>query len=147
MARGRTFSYGRLAAPLLALGLIAGVAVVAPRLAEGYGALQWTRLHARQATGPHGADHARRAGHAAARAVDLAAPLPWAAEAAGLALQAGQALGPKNAVSAAAVYADVAGALDRARSSPVRGFGLQPVAVLAHTLDADARRPPPEATQ
>lgn len=145
MARGRTFSYGRLMAQVLTLGLVAAAAALAPRLADGYGALQWTRFHARQATGSHAADHARRAGHAAARVVDLTAPLPWASEAAGLALRAGQALGPKNGPSAAAVYAEVAGVIDRAASSPVRGLGLEAVAALAHTLDAEARRPP-EAT-
>ena len=143
MGRGRASSFARWrrVAQLFGLVLIAVAALVGPRLIEGYGALEWTRFHARQATSPHGADHARRAARAAARALDLTAPLPWAAEAAHLALQAGQALGPKNATSASAVYSEVRGALDRAASSPVRRFGLDDVAAQAKALDDDARNP------
>ena len=143
MGRGRASSFARRrrALPILGLVLIAVAALVGPRLIEGYGALEWTRFHARQATSPHGADHARRAARAAARALDLAAPLPWAAEAARLALQAGQALGPKNATSAAAVYSEVRGALDRAASSPVRRFGLEDASAQAKALDDGARSP------
>jgi hypothetical protein len=137
--RTRSFSFGLLAAQTLGLILIAAVALVAPRIAEGYGALQWVRFHARLAGAAHGADHARRAGHAAARVVDLAAPLPWAREATSLALDATLSLGAKNAPSAAAVYLEVRSALDRAQSSPVRGHGMEDVAARARKLDDEAR--------
>jgi hypothetical protein len=145
VGRGRASSIGRPAAQILGLGLIAATCFAGPRLMEGYGALEWTRFYAREATAPHGADHARRAAHAAARVVDLAAPLPWAPEAARLALEAGQALGPKNAASAAAVYGEVRGALDRAALSPVRRFGLGPVTAEARLLDDGARQPAEKA--
>ncbi len=139
MGRTRSFPFGRLTAQILALALIAAAVLAGPRLAEGYGDLQWVRFHVRLMSAPRGADHARRAGHAAARVVDLVAPLPWAREAAGLALDAAQSLSAKNAVSAAAVYAEVRGALDRASSSPVRGFGIEDVVARARTLDDGAR--------
>jgi hypothetical protein len=137
--RARSFSFGRLAAQTLGLLLIAAAATLAPRLAEGYGSLQWVRFHARLTGAPHGADHARRAAHAAARAVDLTAPLPWAREAAGLALDAALSLGAKNAASAAAVYLETRSALDRAASSSVRGLGLEDVTARARKLDDEAR--------
>jgi hypothetical protein len=137
--RDRNLSAGHLAAQTLGLVFIAGVVIVAPRLAEGYGALQWVRFHSRLVGASHGADHARRAGHSAARVVDLAAPLPWAREASGLALEAAQSLGARNTASAAAVYLEVRGALDRAQSSPVRGHGMEDVAARARKLDDEAR--------
>jgi hypothetical protein len=145
VGRSRTSSFGRWAAQILGLAVIAATCVVGPRLMEGYGALEWTRFHARQAGAPHGADHARRAAHAAARAVDLTAPLPWAPEAARLALEAGQVLGPKNAPSASAVYGEVRGALDRASASPIRRFGLEGVSAEARLLDDAARQPAEKA--
>lgn len=145
MGRGRASSFGRRVAEILGLVLIAAMALVGPRLMEGYGALEWTRFHARQADAAHGADHARRAAHAAARVVDLTAPLPWAPEAAGLALEAGQVLGPKNAPSASAVYGEVRGALDRASLSPVRRLGLEAVTGEARLLDDAARQPAEKA--
>lgn len=145
MGRSRTSSFGRWAARILGVAAIAATCIAGPRLMEGYGALEWTRFHARQASALHGADHARRAAHAAARAVDLTAPLPWAPEAARLALEAGQVLAPKNAPSASAVYGEVRSALDRAALSPVRRFGLEGVAAEARLLDDAARQPAEKA--
>jgi len=141
VARGRSSSVGRYALQATGVVAIAAAAFTGPRLMEGYGALEWTRFHAQRATAPHGADHARRAAHAAARAVDLTAPLPWASEAARLALGAGESLGPKNAASASAVYGEVRGALDRVSASSLRGHGLADVTNRARALD-DAARPP-----
>ena len=145
MRGDRSSSVGRLAAQTLGLIFVAGAVIVAPRLTEGYGALQWVRFHSRLVGAFHGADHARRAGHSAARVVDLVAPLPWAREASGLALEAAQSLGARNAASAAAVYLEVRGALDRAQSSSVRGYGIEDVAARARRLDDEGRQKASEA--
>jgi hypothetical protein len=127
------------------IGLLLVVAVVVPRAIDGYSALQWTRFHAARVGAGVGAgsraagDHARRAGEAAARAVNLTAPFPWAGEAARLALDSGRAIQPSNPAVAAALFADVRGALDRATASPLRGLGLWKMAEEARSLDEAAR--------
>jgi hypothetical protein len=113
--------------------------VVAPRLMEGYGALLWTRFHAARASGPHPGEHARKAGRAAARTIDLVAPLPWAREAAHLAMDAAGGLESQNRPSAISAYDDVRAALERATSSRFRGFGLGATAEEAGRKDEDAR--------
>ena len=115
---------GRLAVEAAWLAALLAAAWLTPRLVEAYGALQWTRFHASRVAGPRPGDHARRAAHAAARVIDLAAPLPWAREAAGLALDASRQLEAPNKPSAVAAYEEVRGALDRAGASPIRRIGL-----------------------
>jgi hypothetical protein len=103
--------------------LCAGLAF-APRLVDGYLALQWTRhLVARNAIAPHVQD-ARSAGRWAARTVDDLAPLPQAWEAARLALELAQKLQPRDAAAARALVTPVREALERVESSTVRGFGV-----------------------
>jgi hypothetical protein len=119
--------------------------VGAPRLASGYGALQWTRFHAARAREPRGAEHVRGAGRAAARTIDLLAPLPSAAEAARLALEAGREARESNPATSAALFEDVRDALDRVTAGRIRGLGLGALAREARSLDdashAEARRP------
>jgi hypothetical protein len=124
-----------------AFGLLLLIAVVVPRAMDGYSALQWTRFHAaRVGSGSRtAADHARRAGESAARAVDLTAPFPWAAEAARLALDSGRAIQASNPAVAATLFAGVRAALDRATASPLRGFGMWKAADEARSLDDAAR--------
>ena len=113
--------------------------VVAPRLIEGYGALLWTRFHAARTSGPHAGEHARKAGRAAARTIDLVAPLPWADEAARLAVDAASSLESQNRPSAVSALDEVRAALDRATASPLRGIGLGATASEARRRDEDAR--------
>lgn len=103
--------------------LCAGLAS-APRLVQGYLALQWTRhLVARNQAAPRIAD-ARPTGRWAARAVDGLCPLPQAREAARLALDLARRLRPKDAAAARALVTPVREALERAESSWVGGYGL-----------------------
>ncbi len=113
----------RTVAAFLLIALCA-VLAFAPRLIEGYLALQWTRhLVARNAVAPLVLD-ARPAGRWAARAVDALAPLPQAWEAARLALEFARRLRPKDAAAARALVTPVREALERAEGSVVRGYGL-----------------------
>jgi hypothetical protein len=130
--------------PFLALAtvwavLLAVAAVGVPRLVDAWRALEWTRFHCARVAGPRPGEQARRAGRAAARVVDLAAPLPWAREAARLALDAAGRLEGPNRPSALAAYEEVEAALDRARSSVVRGLGLGALAEEARAKADEAR--------
>ena len=104
--------------------VVCPVLAFAPRVVEGYLALQWTRhLVARNAAAPRIAD-ARLVGRWASRAVDGLAPLPQAWEAARLALDFARRLRLKDAAAARALVTPVREALERAEGSLVRGHGL-----------------------
>jgi hypothetical protein len=120
---------------LLLVGLLA-----APRILEARWALDWTTWHAgRATTEPRAAEHVRQAGHWAARTVDAAAPLPWAADAASLALRLARSAEDKERVAALVAYTEVRAALDRARATRWRGLGLGRLAAEARELEQAAR--------
>jgi hypothetical protein len=118
-------------------------ALLAPRLVDGYGALQWARFHAARATGTRPGEHVRKAGRAAARVIDRVAPLPWAREAARLALDAAGSLEAPNRPSAVAAYGEVRTALDEASASRIRGLGLGAITEEARARDDEARAAAP----
>jgi len=96
-----------------------------PWLLEARAALEWTRHHSgRGATAARPGPHLREAGRWAARAIDLSAPLPTAATAAGLALGLASAVGERDQPAALALCTELRGALERVRASPGRGLGL-----------------------
>jgi hypothetical protein len=117
--------------------------LAAPRVLEARAAVAWTSWHARRAAAEaRPAEHVRQAGHWAARTVDAAAPLPWAADAASLALRVAQSAEEKERVAALVAYTEVRAALDRARASRWRGFGLGTLAAEARQLEESARAKP-----
>jgi hypothetical protein len=118
---------------------LAVACVLTPRLVEGYAALQATRFHAGRMGGPRVGEHARKAGRAASRVIDLVAPLPWSREAARLALDAASSLEARNRPSALAAYEDVEAALQRVTASPLRGTGLGALADEARARRDEAR--------
>jgi len=142
VARGRSHRTGRVAVGVVWCGVLAVGCVLTPRLIEGYDALQVTRFHARRIGGPRVGEHARKAGRAAARVIDLVAPLPWSREAARLALDAASSLESRNRPSALAAYEDVDAALERATASPFRGAGLRALADEARARRDEARTVP-----
>jgi hypothetical protein len=135
---------GRLAFEAAWLGALLVAAWLTPRLVDGYRALQWTRFHAARVGGPRPGEHARKAAHAAARAIDLTAPLPWAREAARLVLDASNGLEEPNRPSAEAACDEVRGALDRASASRFRRVGLGALAEEARARGDEARTPGPQ---
>jgi hypothetical protein len=107
---------------------------------EARWALDWTNWHAGRATkDTRPAEHVRQAGHWAARTVDAAAPLPWAADAASLALRLAQSVEDKERVAALVAYTEVRASLDRARATRWRGIGLGRLAAEARQLEEAAR--------
>jgi hypothetical protein len=120
--------------------LLAGAALfVAPRILEARGALLWARYQAGRTAGSHPAEHARLAVRAAVRALDLAAPLPMAAEAARVALDATHDLETRDAAAALPLYAELRGALERVLAVPLRGSGLEGPLAEAHAGEERAR--------
>jgi hypothetical protein len=118
---------------------VAGL-LVAPRILEARWALAWTSFHAGHAAADaRAAEHVRQAGHWAARTIDAAAPLPWAADAASLALGVARSAEDKERVAALVAYTEVRAALDRARATRWRGFGLGALAAEARQLEESAR--------
>jgi hypothetical protein len=114
--------------------------LVAPRVLEARWALDWTAWHAGRASNDsRPAEHVRQAGQWAARTVDAAAPLPWAADAASLALRLAQSHEDKERVASLVAYTEVRAALDRARATPWRGLGLGRLAAEARELEEAAR--------
>ena len=110
---------------LVVIGFCA--ALVVPRWIDGQAALEWTRYHAQVASVAQGRGARRAAeqtGHAAARAIERAAPLPLARQAARLALDVGRGLEPTDPQAASAIYGEVEAALRRVSGSPIRGWGL-----------------------
>jgi hypothetical protein len=122
---------------------VAGL-VVAPRILEARWALAWTSWHVGHAAADaRPAEHVRQAGHWAARTVDAAAPLPWAADAASLALGVAQSAEDKERVASLVAYTEVRAALDRVRATRWRGFGLEALASEARQLEESARSKKP----
>ncbi len=120
---------------LLLLGVL-----LAPWVLDARTAFLWTTWHAaRGKTSARPGEHVRQAGHWAARTVDATAPLPWAADAATLALGLGQAVEEKERVAALVAYTEVRAALDRARATWWRGIGLGALAAEARRLEEAAR--------
>jgi hypothetical protein len=76
---------------------------------------------------------------AAQRALERAAPLPWAAQAVRSALELARRLDPEHPKAALSAYADLSGALARARASRWRGLGLGVLAEEAAALEREAR--------
>jgi len=119
----------------IALGLLLG-----PRLIDTRSAVLWTRHYAAlEPPFDRPADTARQAGRAAARAVDRGAPLPWAREAVRNALDCGRTLAEAHPAAALVLYGEVRPALDRARSSRLRGVGLGSLAQEVRGLEESAR--------
>ena len=116
----------------IAFLLIVASPILGIRLGEAHAALLWTEYYASQGGFKRGADTAARAGRAASRAIDLAAPFPDAAAAARLSLDLGRSLEAQNPASALEIVTEVRSALDRACASHFRRFGLS-------LLDDEAR--------
>lgn len=114
---------------------------------DGYTALQWVRYHAaRGATAPDPPAHLRGAARHAAGALERIAPLPWAGEAAGLALDLGRRLEGEHDAAVLSLYTEVRGALGRSRASRWRGLGLAGLAAEAARLEQAARARSRDAT-
>ncbi len=113
--------------------------LLAPRVLEARWALAWTTWHAARVGNSRPGEHVRQAGHWAARTVEAAAPLPWAADAASLALRVGESVEDKERVAALVAYTEVRAALDRVRATRWRGIGLGPLALEARRREEAAR--------
>lgn len=117
------------------------LAWLAPGLADGYAALGWTRYHAaaRPEGPPAAAERLRQLSRWTVRTIDTLAPLPQAGEAARLSLAAAGASEADAPLAAAALYANVASALERQSASPWRRLGLGAVAAEARQREAGLR--------
>jgi hypothetical protein len=124
------------------LAACAGLALVAPPVADAWTAVTWMRWHgARGADGVGSVDAARRVGRDAARCVALTAPLPWAGQAAAAALDVAGPLADDRKALAAALLSELRRELDPAAASSWRGFGLAAYAARAAVLAEEAARP------
>jgi hypothetical protein len=141
VARGRLAAIRAAVVFAVRVSALVALAVVVPRMVDGYSALLWTRFHSARLGVPRPVEHARRAGKFAARTVELTAPFPWAAEAAQVALGAGRAHEETNRAAAAALVAELRPVLERVSASPVRGLGLAQAAAEARALDEATRLP------
>lgn len=113
------------------------LALLAPRLADGYAALQWTQHYAQGLGRESPQERLRQCGRQAARAIDRLAPLPQAARAARLGLDLARRLRAERSVEARALCVVVHEALERQRASAWRGWGL---AALADEARDEARQ-------
>jgi hypothetical protein len=128
---------------VVVLLLCAVVAAAGPMAAEAWTTMAWVRWHgARGADGVANLEAARRVGRDAARGVALLAPLPWAAQAAGAAIDVAGPLVAARPELAAALLAELRRELDPVAASSWRGFGLAAFAARAAVLEAEARRTP-----
>lgn len=123
----------RVATALAGLALAAGL-VVAPTLADGYTALQWTRHYAVGFGSERPFERVRQTARWAVRAIDTLAPLPAAGEAAALALQTARRFAAEQPTVAQALYTDVHAVLARQQATGWRGWGLGPVTAEAAAL-------------
>ena len=112
--------------------LLPALAFVVFRGLEAHAAVLWTEYYVLRGPERRGTEEALKAGRSAARAIDLGAPLPDAATAAALSLDLARAFEPQNPEAALALVSGVRAALDQARSSRFRGWGLE-------AFDDDAR--------
>ncbi len=120
--------------------LVAGALVVGPRLVDAYAALEWVRYQT--AKGPaqkRAGEQADKVGRSAARAIERAAPLPVAGQAARLALDLGRNIEPRDPAAAVLLFLHVHGALEKVRASAWRGLGLGPLTEEAAALEQRAR--------
>jgi hypothetical protein len=109
----------------LLLVAAAGVfALAGPRVVRAHGALQWTRYHVAQAPDAAG-QNAREAARWASTTLREAAPLPWGATAAELALDYGQRLeSTGHSAAALALYERLRATLAELSESRWRRVGL-----------------------
>jgi hypothetical protein len=124
---------------LLVTVLLAPPAII--RVMEGHASFLWTEYYVSLGPGkaPRGGENVTKAAHAAARAIDLAAPLPDAGAAARLCLglaEASESQNPQEAFEASGVLRE---ALGRVRG-PVRGLGLGALEEEARALEERTRR-------
>jgi len=120
--------------------VLLGALALSPRLIEGRTALVWTRHHAaRGAAATRPGEHLRQGGQWAVRALEAAAPLPFAAEAAWVALGLGQAAEARDGAAALTLYTEVRASVERLRGSRWRGLGLGGLAAEAGRLATAAR--------
>jgi hypothetical protein len=127
-------------ADLALAALILGGVWAGPRLIDGYSARQWARHHAaRGASAARPEEDLRGAVRSAQRALERAAPLPWAAQAVASALELAQRLEPEHPKATLSAYADLKGALARTRASRWRGLGLENLAEHTAGLERAAR--------
>lgn len=129
------------AALVVATPALVAVVVLAPSLADGYAALQWTRHYAAGFGSERPQERVPEAARWASRAIDALAPLPAAGEAAALALQTGRQFERERPAAAHALYVQVRAALERQQGSAWRGWGLAAVAEEARALELGARPP------
>jgi hypothetical protein len=100
------------------------MAFLVPPLIRSYGELQWTRYHVAQPPDAAG-QHAREAARWASMTLREAAPLPWAATAADLALEYGLRVeSAGNPVAALAIYENLRSTLTDLSQSRWRSVGL-----------------------
>jgi len=132
-----------LAPALLDLALLLltlGVVLIGPRVVDALAAREWAWYHARGSVrGFRAADEARLAGREAARALDRAAPLPFAADGVRAVLALGHELEITDPAAAASAYAPVLEALGRLESSGWRAVGLGDLAAEVRSLEQQAR--------
>lgn len=149
MVRRQPFAPSRIrAAWLLPLLIIIMSLACIPRLIDGYASLQWTRYHAPQGgSGRRGLEHARQAVRSAARTMERTAPLPWAAEAAQLGLDACRRVESGDRPAVLALYGELRTAVDRVSAFPLRGLGLGRVAAEVRSLESVAATQEPGASQ
>lgn len=141
MRRPRTRRRAGLLLDLTLLGLAAAVLWLGPRLVEGRSALAWTRFRAARAVvAADPARSAREAAREADRAIRLLAPLPGAAEAAGLALDVGREVEARDPALAREIYGSVGDSLAAVRRFAPRGLGLGSLADETGVLEAGAVR-------
>ncbi|MCM2254606.1 MAG: hypothetical protein NDJ94_02940 [Vicinamibacteria bacterium] len=126
---------------VVVLLLCAVLAAGGPTAAEAWTTMAWVRWHgARGADGVANLEAARRVGRDAARGVALLAPLPWAAQAAGAAIDVAGPLVAERPALAAALLADLRSGLDPVAASSWRGYGLAAFAARAAVLEDEARQ-------
>lgn len=134
-----------LALQALLLVALGGALFLGPRLIEGRTALHWTRYHASGRSELRPAEWARQTARWAGRGVDLLAPLPGAAEAAGLALSVARQLEPEHPAEAALLCKQLQLNVEQAARSRWRGFGLALPLVECQALRARAEGAAPAA--
>lgn len=126
---------------VVALLLCAGLATAGPTVADARTTMAWVRWHgARGADGVTSLEAARRVGRDAGRGVALLAPLPWAAEAAGAAIDVAGPLVTDRPELASALLGELRGGLEPVAASSWRGYGLAAFAARAAVLQDEARR-------
>lgn len=121
--------------------LVAGTAWIGPRVLDALSAREWAWYHARLGVrGFRAAEEARLAGQQAARALDRAAPLPLAAEAAQAVVVLARELHATEPRAALAACGPVLETLTRLESTGWRAAGLRVVEAELRDLEGRARK-------